>query len=120
MVHSPIRHIVASPFEAVEPSLAIVPSPGVEAEAEIEAEAEVDPDEEEDEWEEEEGGDPNPLIAIGDKMVAFLDIGDELQAAMVIDFLPHAVKTKLAHFFFLVHERHPRSIQYDSFASFTY
>lgn len=42
-------------------------------------------EEDEDDFEEiEEGdGDPNPMIAIGDKLVPFAEVGDELQAAMV-------------------------------------
>lgn len=40
-------------------------------------------EEDDDEYELEEGGDPNPLIAIGDKMVPFLEVGEELQTAMV-------------------------------------
>lgn len=46
----------------------------------------IDDEEEEeyeDEFELEEGGDPNPLISIGDKMVPFLEVGEELQTAMV-------------------------------------
>lgn len=49
-------------------------------------------EDEEDDFEEvEEGdGDPNPLITIGDKQVPFLDVGDELQAAMVSPRLSRA------------------------------
>lgn len=47
--------------------------------------AEDDDDEDDEDFEEiEEGdGDPNPMIAIGDKLVPFLEVGEELQAAMV-------------------------------------
>lgn len=51
---------------------------------------EVEGEEYEDEFEDdEEDGDPNPLIAIGDKMVPFLEVGEELQTAMVIFLFYH-------------------------------
>lgn len=54
--------------------------------AEVGAVGEVGEEEEDDDdFEEvEEGeGDPNPMISIGDKLVPFAEVGDELQAAMV-------------------------------------
>jgi transcription initiation factor TFIIE subunit alpha len=46
------------------------------------AEGEGD-DEEDDDFEEVEDGDDNPMIPIGDKLVPFLEVNEEMQAAMV-------------------------------------
>lgn len=64
-----------------------VGSPTVAVGAELAEEAEED-EEGEDEFEEEEDddegdGDPNPMIAVGDKLIPFLEVGEDLQAAMV-------------------------------------
>lgn len=59
---------------------------GAGKKARVEEEVERAPEEDEDEEEFDEvggEGDPNPLIAVGDKMVPFDEVGEELQAAMV-------------------------------------
>ena len=55
---------------------------------EIEREPEEEDEDDFDEFDEVGGeGDPNPLIAVGDKMVSFNEVGEELQAAMVRSFV---------------------------------
>ena len=55
---------------------------------EIEREPEEEDEDVFDEFDEVGGeGDPNPLIAVGDKMVSFNEVGEELQAAMVRSFV---------------------------------